>query len=108
VRILLDECVPARLRRAFPGHAVKTVTECGWRSGKDFALLAFAEKTFDVFVTVDRRLPRENDISRYRLGFVIANVPNNRLEAFEPIFEHLKLAAESVKPGEIIFVEKPK
>ena len=107
MRILLDECVPARLRRAFPGHSVKTVTECGWRSGKDFALLGFAEKTFDVFVTVDRRLSRENDLSRYRLGFLIANVPNNRLEAFEPLFERLKLAAESVKPGELIFVEKP-
>jgi len=108
VRIILDECVPARLRRAFPGHAVKTVTECGWRSGKDFGLLEFAEKTFDVFVTVDRRLPQQNDLSRYRLGFVIASVLNNRLEAFEPIFEDLNRAAESVKPGEIIFVGKPK
>jgi hypothetical protein len=100
--------VPARLRRAFPGHAVKTVTECGWRSGKDLALLAYAEETFDVFVTVDRGLPRQNDLPRYRLGFVIAGVPNNRLEAFEPLFERLKIAAESVKPGEMIFVERAK
>jgi len=53
------------------------VTECGWRSGKDLALLSYAEKTFDVFVTVDRRLPHQNDLPRYRLGFVIAGVPNN-------------------------------
>ena len=102
MRILLDECVPARLRRAFPGHAVKTVTECGWRSGKDFALLAYAENTFDVFVTVDRRLAQDHDLSRYRLGFVVATVSNNRLEAFEPIFERLNLAAESVRPGGVI------
>jgi predicted nuclease of predicted toxin-antitoxin system len=106
VRILLDECVPARLRRAFPGYAVKTVTECGWRSGKDFALLAFAEKAFDIFVTVDRKLARENDLSRYRLGFVVAGVLNNRLEAFEPLFEDLRLAAQNVKPGQMIFVER--
>jgi len=30
------------------------------------------------------------------------------LEAFEPLFELLKMAAESVKPGEMIFVERSK
>jgi predicted nuclease of predicted toxin-antitoxin system len=107
VRILLDECVPARLRRAFPGHAVRTVAEIGWRSSKDASLLAFAEKSFDVLVTVDRRLSTENDLSRYRLGFVIATVPNNRLESFEPIFDRLKQAAESVKSGEMIYITAP-
>jgi hypothetical protein len=95
--------VPARLRRAFPGHAVRTVTDPGWRSSKDAALLVFAEKTFDVFLSVDRRLSIENDLSQYRLGFVIATVPNSRLESFEPIFERLRQAAENVKPGEVIY-----
>ena len=31
----LLECVPARLKRAFPGHAVQTVTESEWRTRKD-------------------------------------------------------------------------
>ncbi|SPE36884.1 hypothetical protein SBA6_600015 [Candidatus Sulfopaludibacter sp. SbA6] len=49
MRILLDECVPARLKRAFPGHAVQTVTETEWRTSKDGPLLTFAQKRFDVF-----------------------------------------------------------
>jgi hypothetical protein len=63
----------------------------------------FAEKTFDVFLSVDRRLSIENDLSQYRLGFVIATVPNSQLESFEPIFERLRQAAENVKPGEVIY-----
>jgi predicted nuclease of predicted toxin-antitoxin system len=42
VRILLDECVPARLKRAFPDHAVQSVTRTSWRTSKDGPLLSFA------------------------------------------------------------------
>ena len=72
MRILLDECVPARLKRAFPGHAVRTVTESGWRTSKDRPLLTFAQERFDVFVTVDRQLEIENDLTRFRLGSLSA------------------------------------
>jgi predicted nuclease of predicted toxin-antitoxin system len=89
VRILLDECVPTRLKRAFPGHAVQSVTETGWRTSKDGPLLSFAQDRFDVFVTVDRRLETQNDLSRFKLGFIIARVPNNRLDAIAAIFEQL-------------------
>ena len=107
MRILLDECVPKRLRRAFPGHLVKSVTETGWRTSKDGPLLGFAEGRFDVFVTVDRRLESQNDLGKLRLGFVVALVPNNRLEGFEPIFEQLNAAAGKVRRGEIIHVVSP-
>jgi predicted nuclease of predicted toxin-antitoxin system len=43
VKILLDECVPAQLRRAFPGHDAVTVQEQGWTGIKNGALLAAPE-----------------------------------------------------------------
>ena len=60
MRILLDECVNAGVKAAFPGHAVRTVTEISWRGSKDDLLLARAENLFDVFVTIDRRLERDD------------------------------------------------
>ena len=107
MRILLDECVPARLKKAFPGHAVQTVSETGWRGSQDGLLLSFAQDRFDVFVTVDRKLETQNDLSWFRLGFIVVRVPNNRLEAFEPIFRHLNDAASKVRRGEIIRVVSP-
>ncbi len=56
MRILLDECVNAGVKAAFPGHAVKTVSEIGWQGSKDGPLLAYAQGSFDVFVTIDRKL----------------------------------------------------
>ena len=72
MRILLDECVNTGVKAAFPGHSVKTVTEISWRSSKDGPLLAYAENTFDVFVTIDRKLERQHDLKNLRLGFVVA------------------------------------
>ena len=35
MRLLLDESVPSRLRRALPNHAVRTVGEIGWSGVKN-------------------------------------------------------------------------
>jgi hypothetical protein len=96
--------LPARLKREFAGHAVKTVPETGWRSSKDGPLLRFAEKNFDVFVTIDQKMEREQDLSRLAIGFVIARVRSNRLEDFMPIVADLRDAVNNAKTGEVIHV----
>jgi len=53
MRLLLDECVPARLRRALPSHDVSTVVVEGWSGVKNGKLLALAAQRFDAFITVD-------------------------------------------------------
>ena len=35
MRLLLDECVPRRLRRELPGHDVQTVQGAGWAGVKN-------------------------------------------------------------------------
>ena len=54
MRVLRDECVPRRVARDLPGHAVWTVRGMGWASFKNGALLRRAAGEFDVLVTVDR------------------------------------------------------
>ena len=57
MRLLLDESVPRRLRRALPAHTVKTAVEVGWSGVKNGALLTMAAAEFDAFITVDKNLP---------------------------------------------------
>ena len=85
MRVLLDECLPVRLKHALPGHAVKTVPETGWRSSKDGQLLRLAAQSFDVFVTIDRSIEHQHNLSSFRLGFIIAHVQSNRLVDFQPV-----------------------
>ncbi|MEN3329343.1 MAG: hypothetical protein V7638_4150 [Acidobacteriota bacterium] len=56
MKVLLDECVPRKLRREIANHEVRTVTESGWSGLKNGVLLALAEVEFDVFLTVDQNL----------------------------------------------------
>lgn len=107
MRILLNECVNAGVRKAFPGHAVRTVSESGWRSSKDGLLLALAQDQFDVFVTIDGSLERQNNLKKLKLGFVVIRVPNNEIASYRPIFTQLKAAAEIVQPGEAVHVVSP-
>jgi predicted nuclease of predicted toxin-antitoxin system len=53
MRLLLDECVPSRLKRALSMYQVSTVPHEGWSGVKNGKLLALAATKFDVFITVD-------------------------------------------------------
>ena len=82
MRILLDECIHAGVRAAFPGHSVSTVSEAAWRSSKDNTLPGLAEREFDVSVTIDRKLEHQIDLRRFALAFVMVRVaatPSQRI-----------------------------
>ena len=51
MRVLLDECLPRRLKRELVGHEVRTAPEMGWASKRNGELLALAAGEFDVFLT---------------------------------------------------------
>ena len=107
MRILPGECVNAEVKAAFLGHAVKTVAEIGWRGSADGPLLTHAQESFDVFVTIDRRLEHQQNLKKLRLGFVIIRVPNNEIGSYKAIFAELSQAAETVKAGQVIRVLNP-
>jgi len=102
VRILLDECVHAGVRAAFPSFSASTVTEAGWRGTKDGSLLSLAKTKFDVFVTIDRPLEHQVDLPTIALGIVIVRVISNTLVAYLPCFDRLLQAVEAVRKGEVI------
>jgi hypothetical protein len=54
MRVLLDECLPRKLKQNVRADFVRTVPEMGWASIENGALLRLAEPEFDVFLTRDR------------------------------------------------------
>ena len=55
-KILLDECVDARLAKKIQPLDVKTVSQMGWAGIKNGKFLSLAANVFQVVVTVDRNL----------------------------------------------------
>ena len=64
MKILLDESLPRKLRYDFgEEHEVFTVRDKGWLGKKNGELLKLmTEDKFELFVTVDRNLPYQQNL----------------------------------------------
>ena len=80
MNILLDECVPARLARSLTTHSVTTVQKRGWSGTRNGELLVLAQQEFDAFVTVDRKLATQQDLTKFRIPVLLIRARTNRLE----------------------------
>lgn len=57
MKVLLDECVPGKLKNALPDYNCQTVPEGGLAGKKNGAPLSLAERAgFDLFFTMDKGL----------------------------------------------------
>ena len=104
MRILLDECVDRRLAGEIEGHDVKTVPEVGWAALKNGDLLARAESSFEVFVTVDRNLPFQQDLTRFAIAVVVLRARSNRAADLRRLIPDLLAALPVARRGEVIWV----
>ncbi|HKM90946.1 MAG TPA: DUF5615 family PIN-like protein [Candidatus Acidoferrales bacterium] len=59
MRLLIDECLPRKLKGLLGGHDCRTVQEMGWSGRKNGELLSLAEGNFDVMVTADQGMEYE-------------------------------------------------
>jgi len=87
MRILLDECMDALLRRELPGHEVDTVAHAGWASTKNGKLLRKIADSgrFDVFLTMDKNLPSQQHIQSLPFAVVVFRAPSNKIADVRPL-----------------------
>jgi predicted nuclease of predicted toxin-antitoxin system len=104
MKVLLDECVPRKLRRELPEHEVLTVTERGWSGVKNGNLLALAEAEFEVFLTVDQNLKYQQNLKSFNIGIILLVARNNRLKTLLPLMPEAREALEHVKAGDFVRV----
>ena len=72
MKVLFDQGTPAPLRKALGTHAVITAYELGWSELQNGALIAAAEKDgFEVFVTTDRNLKYQQNLSQRHIAIVV-------------------------------------
>ena len=101
MRILLDECVNAGIKAAFPGHQITTVPETGWSGIKNGQLLALIAGNFDVFITIDQNIRFQQNLTGLSFAILFVSVPNNMIHSFRPLFPVLLETVENLRPGEI-------
>ena len=104
MRLLLDECVPARLRQALPSHAVSTVGLQGWSGIKNGKLLALAAAGFDAFVTVDKNLPYQQNTAALPIAVVVLDAKSNELPYLLPLLPTLEAVLMNLAQGSYVLV----
>jgi predicted nuclease of predicted toxin-antitoxin system len=106
VRVLLDEQLPRHLARELRGHDVSTVQQKGWAGLKNGELLRMAaDAGFEVFVTADRNLEFQQNLSQTALGVILLVAPSNVLENLLPLVPGLLTAIPKSRSGRILRVE---
>lgn len=105
MRVLLDENVPKRLIRHLPrGVEGTTVPLHGWAGRKNGELLSTAAREFDVFLTVDKSIPYQQDLSRLDLAVVVLEAETNSLEDLVPLMTRVSNVLTTARSGEAIHV----
>lgn len=98
-KILLDENLDWRLRRDLPGHEIESAPVIGWPGLKNGALLADAEKPFEVLLTMDSHMVHQQNLAKFRIAVVALQTRSNRLADTRPPMLKVLNALPSAQPG---------
>ena len=101
--ILLDESAPRLIKKQLPQLAISTVQDMGWTGLKNGELLKRAEERFEVFVTADKKIRYQQNLSNRRLAIVV--LPSNQVPVVTTLSPVIERPLTTVQPG--AFVEIP-
>lgn len=101
MRLLLDECVPKRLKRELLVHEVKTVQDMGWAGIKNGALLKLADGQFDALLTVDQGIEYQQNLSGLTISVVVMLAASNDVDDLRPLLLGVEQALADLRAGEI-------
>lgn len=105
MRVLLDECLPAGLRRELSGHEITTAPKMGWAGLKNGALLTQAVASgFEVFLTVDKNLPTQQKLEAYAIAVVVMRCPTNDISDLKKLVPELLVKLPKAKKGRAMIV----
>ena len=101
MRLLLDECVPRRLKGEFPGFDILTAREAGFAGLKNGNLISAAKGKFDVLVTVDKNIQHQQNRGELPIAIIILSAFTNRYESLSPLITRAIEELQSISAGEI-------
>ena len=105
MKVLLDECMPSPIAKLLIGHICATTQSQGWKGLKNGRLLALANQNFDVFVTADRSLQYEQNLSGFEIA--ILQVSTNHVGRLQQAQGLIQSSLEQIRPGQVLRVEIP-
>jgi hypothetical protein len=76
----------------------------GWANKRNGESLRLAAREFDVFLTVDRRLQNQQNLSSFDIAVVVLVARSNTLAQLKPLMVKVAERLASAKPGQVIVI----
>ncbi|MGI8883965.1 MAG: DUF5615 family PIN-like protein [Pyrinomonadaceae bacterium] len=106
MKLLLDECLPRKLKQEFGGHEVFTIDEAGFKGLKNGKLIRAASETgFEVLISVDKNIEYQQSKINLPLAVLVLSAKTNRIESLLPLMAEALKVLGNIKTGEIITIE---
>jgi hypothetical protein len=104
--ILFDHGTPRGIARFLLGHTVTRAKQRGWDTLSNGDLLAEAERAgFDVFVTADKNIQYQQNLSGRKIAVVVLSTPQWPLVRLHT--EKIAAAVNAAAPGSYVEVHIP-
>lgn len=88
-------------QKDFPGHRVKTVRDMKWAGIKNGRLLSLAENEFDVFITGDRNLSFQQNLTNFSIIIIILHAESIQLIHLRPLIPKILNLLSSFQKGTV-------
>jgi predicted nuclease of predicted toxin-antitoxin system len=107
VRLLLDECVSRLLKSSFAGYGYEclTVPEVGLAGKKNGDLLLLAEGKFDVFITIDKNIRYQQNLTGRKIAVLIIRAKSSEINDLLQQLPACVAALRNIQPGQVIQVD---
>jgi len=107
MKILLDECVPQKVIPLLTEYAVKTVKQIGCTGFKNEQLLKKASnEKFDIFLTIDKNICHQQNISKFLIAVVVLNSNDSNIESLNDYVSLFMKKAKTFRKGKIYIIDK--
>lgn len=86
------------------GYEAVTVQEAGWSGKTNGELLALAEISLEVLVTLDRKLKYQQNLAGRKIALLVIRAHSNRVADLQPHFAACIEALHKIQPGTVVEV----
>lgn len=106
MKLLLDECVPRKLKPYLRGHECQTAREAGLAGLSNGALLDAAERLgFRALITLDRGFPYQQNLRGRQIVIAILRARSSRVTALRSLVPACLDAIEAADPGTAVQIQ---
>ena len=100
--VVMDECLPRKLRKLLAPHHTRTVPEMGLAGLKNGALLRELAGKCRAFITIDSNISYQQNLPALPFASILLSAPSNRMSHLEPLVPGIIKALEHSQAGDII------